>query len=76
MEKAFTEPDVDRGENRIITKQSNIMHALWDGLLGREFDLADAPRRIFEITSDQEIVANARHEGLCPSVWIFTPINT
>jgi hypothetical protein len=48
------------------------MHALWDGLLGRGFDLADTRRRIFEITGDQELVANAKHEGEWkePQTWL------
>ncbi len=72
MENVFTEPDGDRGANRIITKQGNNMHALWDGLLGRGFDLADTRRRIFEITSDQELLAKAKHEGewIMPQTWL------
>ena len=48
------------------------MHALWDGLLGCGFDLADTRRRIFEITGDQELVANAKHEGEWkePQTWL------
>ncbi len=72
MENVFIEADGDRVANRIITKQSNSMHALWDGLLGREFDVADTRRRIFEITSDQELVAKAKHEGewMMPQTWL------
>lgn len=72
MENVFSEADGDRGANRIITKQSNNMHSLWDGLLGSGFDLADTRRRIFEITSDQELVANANPKGewLMPQTWL------
>jgi hypothetical protein len=72
MEDVFVEADGDRGANRIITKQSNNMHALWDGLLGREFDLADTRRRIFEITSDQELLAIAKPEidWMMPQTWL------
>lgn len=72
MENVFSEAEGDRGANRIITKQSNNMHALWDGLLGREFDLADTRRRILEITSDQELAAMAKPEGdwMMPQTWL------
>lgn len=72
MENVFTEPDGDRGANRIITKQSINMHALWDSLLGREFDLADTRRRIFEITNDQDLVAKVKLEAewMHPQTWL------
>jgi hypothetical protein len=60
MEGVFTEEDGDRGANRIFTKQNRNMHALWDGLLGRDFDLADTRRRIFEITGDAELQRKQR----------------
>ena len=44
-------PEGDRGANSIPTKQSKNMHALWDGLLGRDFNEGDAQRRIAEINS-------------------------
>jgi hypothetical protein len=73
MEAVFTESDGDRGANRIITKQGRNMHALWDGLLGREFNLADTRRRIVEITGDQELVQSAASVAVSsndPSVWL------
>ena len=72
MENVFTEADGDRGANRILTKEGKNMHALWDGLLGREFDLADTRRRIFEITSDQDLVAEAKLESvwMSPQTWL------
>ena len=44
-------PEGDRGANSIPTKQSKNMHALWDGLLGRDFNEGDAQRRIAEINA-------------------------
>ena len=74
-EGIFEEKDGDRGANRIITKQSSNMHALWDGLLGRDYRFADCQRRIFEITNDQELIAKAKQsvstqELLLPATWI------
>jgi hypothetical protein len=73
MEAIFTESDGDRGANRILTKQGRNMHALWDGLLGREFNLADTRRRIVEITGDRELVQSAASVAVSsddPSVWL------
>ena len=72
MEDVFIESDGDRGGNRIMVKQGNNMHALWDGLLGRGFDRADTRRRIFEITNDKELVAEVKHEGewMLPQTWL------
>jgi hypothetical protein len=72
MEGVFTEEDGDRGANRIFTKQNRIMHALWDGLLGRDFDLGDTRRRIQEISKDQELLSNLTHDSdwLDPQVWL------
>lgn len=51
------------------------MHALWDGLLGRDYRFADCQRRIFEINNDQELIAKAKQsvstqELLLPTTWI------
>ena len=51
------------------------MHALWDGLLGRDYRFADCQRRIFEITSDQELIVKSKpsvaiQELLSPATWI------
>ncbi len=72
MEDVFTEEDGDRGANRIFTKQNRNMHALWDGLLGRDFDLADTRRRIQEISQDQELLSKVTHGSnwMDPQVWL------
>jgi hypothetical protein len=72
MEGVFTEEDGDRGANRIFTKQNRNMHALWDGLLGRDFDLGDTRRRILEISNDQELLSNLTDDSdwLDPQVWL------
>ena len=49
VEHVFDAKDGDRGANSIPTKQNKNMHALWDGLLGRDFSEGDANRRIAEI---------------------------
>ncbi len=75
MEKVFVEEDGDRGANRIITKQRRNMHALWDQLLGPDFELSDIRRRIVEITGDEELRAKgeqalAAPDGLDPLTWL------
>jgi hypothetical protein len=72
MENVFTEEDGDRGANRIFTRQNRNMHALWDGLLGRDFNLGDSRRRILEISKDQELLSNRRHDSdwMVPQVWL------
>jgi hypothetical protein len=72
MEGVFIEANGDRGANRIFTKQNRNMHALWDGLLGRDFDLGDTRRRILEISKDQELLLNLTHDAdwLDPQVWL------
>jgi len=75
MEKVFVEEDGDRGANRIITKQKKNMHALWDQLLGPDFELGPVRRRIVEILSDDELIergkqAIATQEGLSPLTWL------
>ena len=75
MENVFSEKDGDRGANRIFTKQNGNLHAVWDGLLGRQFDLADSRRRIFEITNDAEIRTDLRGHAasFTPSEWLWSP---
>ena len=75
MEKVFVEEDGDRGANRIITKQRRNMHALWDQLLGPDFELGAVRRRIVEITGDDELVERgkqsiATQKGLSPLTWL------
>lgn len=53
-------PDGDRGANRIKTIQRRNLHALWDSLLGDQFDETDIERRMFEIKSDKRLWAAAR----------------
>ena len=47
----FDTRDGDRGANSIPTKQRKNLHALWDGLLGPQFDAGDVRRRAKEIQS-------------------------
>ena len=42
-------PAGDRGANSIPTKQSQNLHALWDGMLGNRYDAGDIDRRVAEI---------------------------
>ena len=75
MEKVFAEEDGDRGANRIITKQRRNMHALWDQLLGPDFELSAIRRRIVEITGDEELVAKGKQaivvtDGMNPLTWL------
>ena len=75
MEKVFIEEDGDRGANRILTKQRQNLHALWDQLLGDEYTLQGSRKRIAEITSDVELVTKAKQsvattEGLVPLTWL------
>ncbi len=72
MEDVFTEEDGDRGANRIFTKHNRNMHALWDCLLGRDFDLGDTRRRIQDISKDQELLSNVMRgsDWMDPQVWL------
>lgn len=68
-------PDGDRGANRIRTVQRRNLHALWDSLLGDQFDEADIERRMFEIKSDKRLWASARRAAQQPGdesilVWL------
>lgn len=44
VEHVFESKDGDRSANSIPTKQSKNMHALWDGLLSRDFNEGDVSR--------------------------------
>jgi len=55
-ESVFTEPDGDRGANRIVIGELRL-HGLWDRLLGNEYERGDVNRRLFEIKSDPELIA-------------------
>ncbi len=68
-------PEGDRGANSIPTIQRKNLHALWDGLLGVQFDAGDVRKRMFEITSDASLVAIGKQaiqsdEGLLPETWL------
>ncbi len=68
-------PDGDRGANGIPVKQSQNLHALWDGLLGDEFGANDVRRRIHAIRSDIEIMSHGRDglklpKALNPLTWL------
>jgi hypothetical protein len=75
MEQVFTEADGDRGANRIEVKQGRNMHALWDQLLGDEFSLNGTRKRMAELTTDEQLVAQgtaaiATKAGLDPQTWL------
>jgi hypothetical protein len=75
MEKVFVEQDGDRGANSILTKQKKNMHALWDQLLGPDFNLSDVRRRMVEIGSNPELVEKGKlavsiEAGLDPQTWL------
>lgn len=68
-------PEGDRGANSIPTKQSKNLHALWDGLLGSQYDAGDIRRRCETIRGDaarwQDAGAAAKKEdGLNPLTWL------
>ena len=51
------------------------MHALWDQLLGPDFELSAVRRRIVEITGDEELVAKGKQalaatDGMNPLTWL------
>ncbi len=45
-------PEGDRGANSIPTKQKNNLHALWDGLLGGNYNEGAVARRLQDIQDD------------------------
>ncbi len=70
---AFSEGD--RGANSIPTKQSKNLHALWDGLLGSQYDAGDIHRRCGVIREDSARWATAaaaakNPNGLNPLTWL------
>lgn len=73
-------PEGDRGANSIPIKQGRNLHALWDGLLGDQFDAADIRRRAHQITADQSLwnaaatTAKAK-DSLEPLVWLKESAN-
>ncbi len=54
-------PDGDRGANSIPTRQKNNMHALWDGLLGGNYNEGSIARRLRE-TAEQDLLKQAKTE--------------
>lgn len=73
IEKPF--PMGDRGANSIPTKQSKNLHALWDNLLGDQYDAGDIRRRCVTIRSDatrwsDAEKATSKENGLDPMVWL------
>ncbi len=70
---AFSEGD--RGANSIPTKQSKNLHALWDGLLGSQYDSGDIRRRcgVIRAESSRWTAAEAaakKENGLNPLTWL------
>ncbi len=68
-------PNGDRGATAIPTKQAGNLHALWDSLLGPEFDAGDVRRRAREIKSDAStwadaITAASHPDGANPLTWL------
>ena len=68
-------PDGDRGANLIPTKQLKNLHALWDGLMGSQYDAGDIQRRCDMIRADAATWtlagATAKKEnGLNPLTWL------
>lgn len=68
-------PEGDRGANLIPTKQLKNLHALWDGLLGSQFDAGDIRRRCEVIRSDVSRwtdggKAAKKENGLSPLTWL------
>jgi hypothetical protein len=68
-------PDGDRGANSIKLTNGGNMHALWDGLLGRNASAGDVQRRVVEITSEPTntlagLYAVDGPEDLDPATWL------
>ncbi len=68
-------PEGDRGANLIPTKQSRNLHALWDGLLGSQYDAGDIRRRcgVIRANAPQWTAAQAaaqKANGLNPLTWL------
>jgi hypothetical protein len=68
-------PEGDRGANSIPTKQMKNLHALWDGLLGSQYDAGDIRRRCKVIRDDAPVwteaeAAAGKGNGLDPLTWL------
>ena len=68
-------PEGDRGANSIPTMQSKNLHALWDGLLGSQYDAGDIRRRCGVIRGDASRweaaeTAAKMANGLNPLTWL------
>jgi hypothetical protein len=68
-EKLF--PNGDRGANSIKTKQRGNLHALWDGLLGPDWDAGDIRRRQKEIAEDPYLNFAAKAAKTDATEWIM-----
>jgi hypothetical protein len=67
--------DGDRGANSIPTRQKNNMHALWDGLLGGNYDEGAMNRRVEAIAGEPQFdalgdAALAKPDALDPFTWL------
>lgn len=65
----------DRGGNSIKLAKGRNLHALWDGLLGGGFSENRVRREVFEISSNAELMHDAREQteakgGLSPETWL------
>ncbi len=70
-ESVFTDPDGDRGANRIEIGDLRL-HGLWDQLLGNDYERGDVNRRLYELTNDKAIVERGKlaTQQLDPKVWL------
>ena len=68
-------PEGDRGANSIPTKQKNNLHALWDGLLGGNYNEGAVKRRVDSLEGQPEYqalgeAALAKPNALDPLTWL------
>lgn len=68
-------PEGDRGANSIRTRQKNNMHALWDGLLGGNYDEGAMNRRVEAIAGEPQFdalgdAALTKPDALDPLTWL------
>jgi hypothetical protein len=68
-------PAGDRGANSIPTQQKNNMHALWDGLLGGNYNEGTMNRRVEALEGESEYdaigqAALAKPNALDPLTWL------
>ncbi|MBL9163066.1 MAG: S1/P1 nuclease [Planctomycetaceae bacterium] len=73
VERLF--PEGDRGANSIPTQQKNNMHALWDGLLGGNYNEGTMNRRVESLEGEPEYgaigkAALAKSNALDPLIWL------